>query len=73
MEKVDYRETLAWLTDLFEGKKLLSVTEVATAFKVDRRTVAKRYPFENSKIEITRLASCMCLSSQDVRNAYHVK
>ena len=73
MEKVDYRETLLWLNELFEGKKLLTVTEVAEAFKVDRRTVLKRYPFEGSKIEITRLASCMCLSAQDVRNAYHVR
>ncbi len=73
MEKVDYRDTLAWLDELFEGKKLLTPTEVANAFKIDRRTAQKRYPFTDSKIEITRLASCMCLSSQDVRNAYHVK
>lgn len=72
MEKVDYRDTLAWLEELFGGKKVLSVTDVAAAFKINRRTAAKRYPFTDSMIEITRLASCMCLSSQDVRNAYHV-
>ena len=73
MEKVDYRETLAWLNEVFAGKKLLCTTEVAKAFKIDRRTAAKRYPFVNGMIEITRLASCMCLSAQDVRNAYHVR
>ena len=70
MEKVNYRETLAWLNELFGGKAIVSVTDVATAFKCDRRTAKKRYPFKDCKIEITRLASFICLSAQEIRKAY---
>ena len=73
MEKVDYRTILIWLQELFDGKVVVSVSDVCRVFKMARSVAVKRYPFTDSKIEITRLASCMCLSSQDVRNAYHVK
>lgn len=69
-EKVNYRETLVFLTELFDGKMIVNVSDVARAFKIDRRTAAKRYPFERSKIELTRLASVCCLSDNDVRAAY---
>lgn len=69
-EKVNYRDTLVFLSEIFGGKLLVSVTDVARAFKTDRRTIAKRYPFENSKIELTRLASVCCLSDNDIRAAY---
>lgn len=69
-EKVNYRDTLAFLTEVFGGKLLLSVADVARAFKTDRRAIAKRYPFEDSKIELTRLASACCLSDNDIRAAY---
>lgn len=70
MEKTDYRETLEWLKEQFGGKVLLSVSDVAAAFGCDRRTAKSRYPFKDCKIEITRLASYLCLSSQEIRRSY---
>lgn len=72
MEKVDYRATLAYLLELFEGKQIVNVAEVARAFNCDRRVVKRRYPFTDNKIEVTRLASQMSLSANEVRRAYHV-
>ena len=70
-EKLDYRETLAWLQEQFGGRMVLSVSEVMRQFKIGRKMALKRYPFKDNKIEITRLASAMCLSAQDVRRACH--
>ena len=70
-EKLDYRETLAWLNEKFEGRALLRVSDVMRVFKITRVMAKKRYPFKDNKIEITRLASVMCLSAQDVRRACH--
>lgn len=70
-EKVDYRETLVWLQEQFEGRVVVSVSEVTRKFRIGRNMALKRYPFKDNKIEITRLASAMCLSAQDVRRACH--
>lgn len=72
MEKVDYRSTLEWLYQLFDGKVVVCVSEVSRKFSIDRRMAEKRYPFVNGKIELTRLASIMCLSQQEIRGAYHL-
>ena len=71
MEKLHYRETIAYLNELFEGKQLLNVSDVSRKMKIDRRAAIKRFPFKNNKIELPRLASYMCLSAQDVRKAYY--
>lgn len=70
-EKVDYRETLVWLQEQFGGRVVVSVSEVTRQFRIGRKMALKRYPFKDNKIEITRLASAMCLSAQDVRRACH--
>lgn len=70
-EKVDYRETLNWLYEQFEGRVVVSVSNVMRQFRISRNLALKRYPFKDNKIEITRLASAMCLSAQDVRRACH--
>lgn len=70
MEKQNYRDTLAYLLDVFDGKMVVGPTEVGRAFRIDPRTARKRYPFNNSLIELTKLASYMCMSEEDVRKAY---
>ena len=72
MEKMNYRDTLNWLSEKFNGKVLLTVSEVARGFGVDRRTAQKRYPFQGSYIEITKLASLLSCSANDVRYAYRL-
>lgn len=72
MERLDYRDTLSYLSDMFHGKIVVNMSQVAEAFGIDRRTAKKRYPFKDGKIEITRLASMMCLSKQEIRQAYHL-
>lgn len=73
MEKMMYRDTIAWLDELFEGKKLLTVSDVSRVFKIDRATAKNRYPFKNNFIEITRLAALLCVTPQDIRSAYGLK
>jgi len=72
MEKMNYRETLEWLKEIFGGKLLLSVADVSRGFGVDRRTVQKRYPFQDSYIEITKLASLLSCSAGEVRRTYRM-
>ena len=72
MERLNYRETLLFLNERFGGKVVVNTSQVAEAFGIDRRTAKKRYPFNDGKIEITRLASMLCLSKQEIRNAYHL-
>lgn len=55
-EKEAYRDTLADLIGFFNGKRLLTVSDVARYAKVDRRTVQKRYSFSNGYISATMLA-----------------
>lgn len=71
MEKVNYRETLVWLSELFDGKVILTAKDISEVFKIDPRTVRKLYITKDNKmIEITRLASLMCLSSAEIRQSY---
>lgn len=67
MEELNYRETLAWLMELFDGKVIVTLSELSRKFKTDRRTLEKRYPFNGTTIELTRLASAMCMSMHDVQ------
>lgn len=69
MEKLDYRDTLSVLMQMFGGKMVLSAKEVGRVFGIDPRTARKRYPFKGTMIELTRLASAMCLSSDEIRKA----
>ena len=55
MEKMMYRDTLMWLNEIFDGKKLLSISDVARVFKIDRATAKNRYPFNNNSSRLQGL------------------
>jgi len=73
MERAYYRETLAANLEAFGGKHSLKATDIARVFKIDPRTVKKRFPFDRSGyIEIEKLTSLMCLSKEEIRKAYYL-
>lgn len=55
-EHEDYRSILEDALDFFDGKRVLTVTDVARYTKHDRKTVRKRFDIKNGEITIHRLA-----------------
>lgn len=58
-EKESYRDTLADILEYFGGKRLLSVTDVSRYTQLNRRTVIKRYQFQDGYISAMVLARAM--------------
>ena len=59
-EPFAYRDVLEGLLSFFEGKRRLSVSDVARHDGCDRRTAQKRYAIPKDGIEIYVLARRMC-------------
>ena len=55
-EKEAYRDTFSDVLEFFNGKRLLTAADVARYAKIDRRTVQKRYSFNEGYISATVLA-----------------
>lgn len=70
MEKINYRDILNFLLELFDGKMLVGPVTVSKAFGISYHTVKKRYPFDKSAIEVTKLASCLCITPEELRRIY---
>ena len=69
VEKTFFRENYEILREMFPGKMVVSNSEVAKAFGIDPKTAKKRYNIVKG-IELTKLASLMSVSAQDIRKAY---
>ena len=55
-EKAAYRDNLDSILAFANGKHLLNISKVAQYTGLDRRNVAKRYPFKNGLISAETLA-----------------
>ena len=55
-EKETYRDTLADIVEFFNGRRLLTVSDVTRYLKINWRTAKKRYSFKNGYIAVTVLA-----------------
>lgn len=64
--KTDFGIVLHFLADKFGGKMLLSVSDVARVFRIDRRTAENRFPFdENHRITLPNLAAALCAAPRE--------
>lgn len=55
-ERTEYRDILEDASEYFDGKRLLSVADVAKYLKVDRRTVIERFGIGKMGISLPALA-----------------
>ena len=58
--KNGYWDTLEYLIEALDNKKMLKIKEVADFLGIDYRTVKKRFSFKDGYISITTLAREMC-------------
>lgn len=58
--KDGYWDTLEYLIEALNNKKMLKPSEVADFLGIDYRTVKKRFSFKDGYISITTLAREMC-------------
>ncbi len=58
-EKENFREQYIVISEAFNGKPLLNVSEVARWLRMDRHAVAKRFKFKDGRISAVQLASDM--------------
>ena len=58
-EKENFREQYMVISEAFNGKPLLNVSEVARWLRMDRHAVAKRFKFKDGRISAVQLASDM--------------